>query len=114
MNDAKPVVDQLMMFGYIKGRPVLGISGQEITETISQQYNLPVGIYITDVTPGSGADAAGIKKDDILVSLDGKEVKTMLDLDGIKKGHKAGDTVSVSIVRQEVKIDVNITFSEDK
>ena len=37
MNDAKPIIDQLMAFGYIKGRPLIGISGQEITETIAQQ-----------------------------------------------------------------------------
>jgi serine protease Do len=114
INDAKPIVDQLMMFGYVKGRPLIGISGQEITETIAQQYDLPVGIYITEVTQGSGADVAGIQKDDILVSLDGKDVKSMEDVDAVKKAHKAGDTVSAGIVRQGVKKDLEITFSEEK
>lgn len=64
INDAKPIVDQLIMFGYVKGRPLIGISGKEITETIAQQYGLPVGIYVMEVTQGSGAESAGIKKDD--------------------------------------------------
>ena len=114
MNDAKPIVDQLLMFGYVKGRPVLGISDKEITEAISQQYNLPVGIYITEMIPGSGAEVAGIQKDDILVALDGKDIKSMQDINSIKKDHKAGDTVSVSIIRQEVKKDLELTFSEEK
>ena len=35
VNEAKTIVDQLIMFGYVKGRPYIGISGREITETIS-------------------------------------------------------------------------------
>ena len=94
--------------------PLIGISGQEITETIAQQYGLQVGIYILDVTQGSGADIAGIKKDDILIGLDGKQVKTMLDIDSIKKEYKAGDTVIVSIVRQGAKKELKLTFTEEK
>ena len=85
INDAKPVIDQLIMFGYVKGRPLIGISGKEVTEAIAQQYELPVGIYVLEVTPGSGADKAGIRKDDVLVSLADKDAKTMQDLNEIKK-----------------------------
>jgi len=114
INDAKPIVDQLKMFGYVKGRPFIGISGQDITETISEAYGLPVGIYITDVTEGSGADKAGLMRGDILTSLDGKEVKSLNDLDAIKKGYMAGDTVKVTIVRDGVKKTLSLTFSEEK
>jgi serine protease Do len=114
VNDAKPIVDELMMFGYVKGRPFIGISGREVTEPLAQQYNIPVGIYISDVTPDSGADQAGIRSGDILVGMDGKDVKTVADLDAIKKNYKAGDTVSVSIVRDGVKKELKLTFSEEK
>lgn len=114
MNDAKPIIDQLIMFGYIKGRPLIGISGREVTETIAEQYDLPVGIYIVDVTPGSGADKAGIKKDDILVSLAGKEVITMKGLNEIKEGFKAGDTVDAVVVRESGKVSLKLTFSEER
>lgn len=36
INDAKPIINQLIMFGYVKGRPFIGISGREITETIAK------------------------------------------------------------------------------
>lgn len=114
INDAKPIIDQLTMFGYVKGRPFVGISGQEVTENIADWYGIPVGLYITNVTPGSGAAQAGIKKGDILVSMAGKEVKTMKDLDDIKKGHKAGDTVDVTVFRDEGKVNLKLTFSEEK
>ncbi|HBM75191.1 MAG TPA: peptidase S1, partial [Clostridiaceae bacterium] len=99
VNDAKPIVQQLVKYGYVKGRPFIGISGQEITQVMSARYGLPVGIYIVDVTSGSGAQKAGIEKGDVLVSLAGKAVKTMSDVNTIKKGYKAGDTVDAVIVR---------------
>lgn len=114
INEAKPIIDQLMMFGYVKGRPLIGISGREVTETLAQMYELPQGIYIMEVTPLSGADKAGIRKRDILVSLDGKEVKTLKDLDEIKKGHKAGDTVEAVIIRDGERKVLSLTFSEEK
>ena len=114
VNDAKPIVQQLVKYGYIKGRPFIGISGQEITQVMSARYGLPVGIYIVDVTSGSGAQKAGIEKGDVLVSLAGKAVKTMSDVNTIKKGYKAGDTVDAVIVRNGSKINLKITFSEDK
>jgi serine protease Do len=114
INDAKPIVDQLMMFGYIKGRPLIGISGQEITDIIAKQYGLHVGIYVMDVTTGSGADKAGILKGDVLVSLADKEIKTMKDLDAIKKSYKAGDKVNVVVFRKDAKKNLMLTFSEDR
>lgn len=114
INDAKPIVDQLMMFGYVKGRPFIGISGREVTEGIARQYSLPMGIYILDVTPGSGAANAGIQKGDILVSIAGKEVRTMKEVDNIKKNYKAGDTVEVTVVRNGNEVKLSLTFSEER
>lgn len=113
INDAKPIIDQLIMFGYVKGRPLIGIAGKDITETIARYYHLPVGIFILEVTPGSGADKAGIKKGDILISLADKEVKTMQDLDNIKKDYKAGDTVNVTVIREKQEKTLQLVFSEE-
>ena len=114
INDAKPIVDQLMKFGYVKGRPLIGISGREVTEAISREYDLPVGIYILQVTPGSGAADAGIQRGDVLVSIAGKEVRTMKDVDSIKKDYKAGDSVNITVVRDGEKRDLKLVFSEER
>ncbi|HEX3045541.1 MAG TPA: trypsin-like peptidase domain-containing protein, partial [Bacillota bacterium] len=114
INNAKPIIDQLIMFGYVKGRPAIGIAGKEITQDIAQYYNLPLGIYVVQVTPGSGAAKAGLQQGDILVNLDGKEVKTMTDLDAVKKEHKANDTVAVTFIRDGNKKTVKLTFSEER
>ncbi len=114
INDARPIVEQLISYGYLKGRPLIGISGEDITQTIAKQYNLPVGIYISEVSSGSGASKAGIKVGDILVSLADKNVKTMNDLNIIKKSYKSGDTVNAVVVREGKKINLKLTFSEER
>jgi len=106
INDAKPIVEQLIKYGYVKGRPLLGINGIDITEAMSQRYDLPVGIYVDSVTTGSGAANAGIQRGDVLTKIDGTKVTTSSELDAVKKKHKAGDTVTVVIVRDGQEISI--------
>lgn len=114
INDAKPIVNQLIKYGYVKGRPLIGISGQEITQSLADYYNLPVGIFIVRVEPNSGAAKAGIRKRDIMISLAGKKVTSMQDVNNIKKAYKAGDTVNTVIVRGKKKLTLKLTFSEER
>jgi len=114
INDAKPIVNQLIKYGYVKGRPLIGIGGQEITESLADYYNLPVGIFIVKVERNSGADKAGIRKRDIMISLAGKKVASMQDVNNIKKAYKAGDTVNTVIVRGKKKLNLKLTFSEER
>ncbi len=114
MNTAKPIIDQLRAYGYVKGKPLLGIQAQEVTEQISQMYGFPVGVYIYEVTPGGAAANAGLKKGDILTKLDGTAIKSMSDIDTVKKKHKAGDTVEAVVSRDGTNLTVKVTFTEDK
>ncbi len=113
INDARPVIDQLIDFGYVRGRAFIGISGREITSVYSDLYGLPTGIYITDVTVDSGAKKAGIKSGDVLISLDGKTIETMVDLDAVKEAHKPGDTVTAIVSRNGTNVTLKLTFGEE-
>lgn len=79
-NEVSEIIDDIMEYGYVTGKPQLGISCQDVNETISQMYNLPVGVYITDVTDGSAADEAGLRSGDVITAVDGTEVKTAEEL----------------------------------
>jgi serine protease Do len=114
INDAKPIVDQLIAYGYVKGRPSMGISGQEITQTLSRWYDLPEGLLIEQVVSGGAADKAGIKSGDILLSLAGKQVKTMKDVEQIKRNYKPGNTVEAIVYREGRQISLKVTFAEEQ
>lgn len=113
INDAKPIVDQLRTFGKVRGRPFIGISGAEITSTYANFYKLPVGIYINDVTPGSGAAKAGMQVGDVITAIDGKSIKTMSDLDKAKDAYKPGDTATFTIYRNGKNMNLKLTFGEE-
>ena len=113
INTAKPIVNQLIMYGYVKGRPLIGISGQEITAPVAQYYHLPEGIYVTSVAAGTGAEKAGMRKGDIIVSMANQTVKTMSDLDKIKKDYHAGETVNMVVQRGEKQLKLKLKFSEE-
>jgi serine protease Do len=113
VNDAKPIVNQLIKYGYVKGRPFIGISGQDISEAMARYYDLPVGVFIVAVSADSGAAKAGIRKKDIMISLAGKTVTTMQEVNQIKRAYKAGDTVNTVFVRGKRKLNIKLTFSEE-
>lgn len=114
INDAKPIVRQLIKYGYVKGRPWLGVGAREISREIADYYDLPVGILITKVAPDGGAAKAGIRKKDILVSLAGKRVTTLQGLNAVKRRYKAGDTVKATVARGKKTINIKLTFTEER
>ena len=67
-----------------------------------------------DVVKDSGAEKAGIRVGDTLISLDGVEVRTMKEVDNIKDKYKAGDTVNAVVVRNGKKLKLSLTFTEEK
>lgn len=114
INDAWPIVDQLIRYGYVRGRPYIGISGREISSVYASYYGISKGIYVIDIVEGSGADKAGIKRGDIIVAIAGKDVESIRDLDKIKEAYKPGDTVHVTIDRSGRRMGLSLTFDEEK
>ena len=115
-NEVAQIVDDIMEYGYVTGKPQLGISCQDVTETISKMYNLPVGVYVTTVTDGSAADKAGLKSGDVITAVDGEEVKTSAELNAKKNLHKAGETLELTYMRSgnEEKVTVTLDQAENK
>lgn len=111
-NETSSIIDDLMQYGYVTGKPQLGISCQDVTESISRMYNMPVGVYITEVSEDSAAEKAGLQSGDIIVAVDGKDVETAEALNAQKNTHTAGDTVEITYVRGGREKTVDITLDE--
>lgn len=93
-----------------------GINGVDINETTAQQYDMPSGVYVSQVIKGSGADDAGIKKGDVIVQMDGKSVTSMEEVKTILAECKPGDTITVKVAREAMtgykEKDFNVTLTE--
>ncbi|MFY9384145.1 MAG: trypsin-like peptidase domain-containing protein [Dethiobacteria bacterium] len=93
---ARPIVDSIIAYGYVKGRPAIGIRGTDINEMTARFYDIPRGVLITDVVAGSAAARAGLQKNDIITAIDGSEVISMSALKKILKQHQAGDEITIT------------------
>jgi serine protease Do len=113
ITTAMPIISELMTNGsYKSDMPVIGISGSNLNATAARYYGLPVtsGVLIETVDDGSGAAAAGLVPGDIIVKADGKDVTNMDELTEIKNTHKAGETMTLTLARDDGNIDISVTL----
>ena len=91
----------------------LGVQPTEVTPEIARQFKLSVtsGALVQEVVPGSAAAKAGLKAGDVIVSLAGKPVRSVEDLLAALRQHEPGDRVSVMVVRDSERMDVEATLA---
>ena len=93
----------------------LGVTCQDVTSDIAQQYDMPEGVYLKSVVSGCAADKAGLKKGDILTRFDGMGVTTYDTLGDRLQYYEAGETVEVTVQSPEngsyVEKTVSLTLS---
>ena len=114
----KKVVADLKEYGSVQ-RAILGVVGGDLSAMLQLEENKGKdfgsidGVYISDLTDGGGALAAGIEKGDVITAIDGKRVKTMTELQETIVQYRPGDKVTVTLLRnkKEKKIDVELKNS---
>jgi len=108
----QPTVKALIQNGQID-RAYMGIGTVEVTDSIAQNFDLPVdkGIAVTQVAPDGPAGAAGLEPDDVIVKIDGQDVTNNGQLLAILAQHKAGDTVDVDYYRGNQQQTTKVTLA---
>lgn len=111
MKTAEPILEELMNQKTVQQseQAYLGISGQDVTSEYATAYGMPEGIYVAEVSQGSPAEQAGLKKGYIITALNGKETKTMEQLQEKLQQCKAGEQGSIT-----VKVSDNGGYREKK
>ncbi|BAK80778.1 S1C family serine protease [Candidatus Arthromitus sp. SFB-rat-Yit] len=107
INQAKQKLDEL-------SKPILriGIKGRVIDQSMSNNLNLPQGIYVVEVESFSNAERAGIKSGDVILKFGGRDVKTFEDINSVKVNHNAGDTIRVVVYRNGANQDIDLILNE--
>ncbi len=115
INTAMDVAEELLQNGYVQGRPMLGVSAVSVTEETmaSAGVNKP-GLYINDVSAGSGAEAAGLQAGDRIVSFEGTAIDDLTDLSRALAEYSPGDTVTLEVERANQLYSVDITLQEQQ
>lgn len=98
---ARYVMDQILEHGSVQ-RGLLGVTISQVTPALLEQYSLgdTAGAFVTDVTPGSAADAAGLQVEDVIIAVDGRAVAGPDALRNLIGLHRPGESVSVEYIRE--------------
>lgn len=112
INDAMYIVYDLIQYGYVTSRPWLGVSVKDMDSVTASYYNLPVGVYVGEVTEGAAAEQAGVEAGDIIIGLGEREISCYNDLSAALKKFKAGETTTLKVYRAGAELELQITFDE--
>ena len=106
INKAEPILEELMNEEAREkleddDRGYLGVTCANVTREYSELYGMPEGVCFTSVTKGGPAEEAGLMKGDVLVSMDGKSIKTYDRLTERLQYYAPGETVEIVVLRAD-------------
>ena len=111
INSTTDITSQLIQYSKVR-RPYIGITGMDLDSETANANHLVEGIYVKDVETFSAAEKGGIKIGDVIVKADGKDVKTMDELNEVKNSHSIGDEMTITVNRDGKEMDLTITLGE--
>ena len=113
INDVKGVITDIMEHGYVI-RPYMGITAAAISEDNIRIFGWPNGVYVNDVEAGSCAEAAGIRRGDIITRLGDTEISSVAELTAAKNRFSPGDTADITVYRAGENLTLSITFDSSE
>ena len=118
VNSVLDEISDLLNYGYVTGRPYLGVSTQDVTlRSRDRMWYYSQGtrcVLVEKVMPGSAAEAAGIQSGDLILKLEDEQITSGDALSGAISAYKPGDKATLTIQRDGKESTVEVTFGEYK
>jgi len=110
-NIVQKVVADLKEYGEVQ-RALLNVNIGDVDAEIAKKFNLDKieGVFVGKVQEGGAAELAGIKDNDIIISVDGVNVNSTAELQEQISKHRPGDNVTVVVKRDNKKKPINVTL----
>lgn len=120
ISSAMPIIEKLMdreTKEKVDGESgYLGIAGATVTEEASYIYNLPAGVFVSEVIDDYGAKKGGLKSGDIIIEIEGTSITSMESLQNELAYYAPGETISMEVMTQTnsgyVEKELKVTLSE--
>ncbi len=98
---ATPIIKELMEREILseEEQGYLGIKGSDVTEDVSKYYNMPIGVYIYEITEGGAAEKAGLKADDIITKVNDVSISSFTQLKDKINSLRVGTEVDITYMR---------------
>lgn len=121
IDEAMPIVEELISHGYVQGRPMIGISYTLLSETTAAMNGVVPGLFVQEINENTYAASSGLQIYDIITEIDGKAVTSSDAVSEALSGKKPGDTVTLTVYRYNYyngsggeKMTISVQLSEDK
>lgn len=110
-NIVKKVIEDLMKYGVVQ-RGFLGVMIREVNADLAEEKELKVtgGVLVDSLTESSAAEEAGIRKNDVILSVDGVAVNSVPKLQELIARKRPGDEVTIQVNRFGKTLDYNVTL----
>lgn len=115
INVAAKVVSDLKKYGKVVWAWMTGLYLQDITSSLARYLQLPSGekgVMVADLTQGSEAEKAGIRRGDVLLSVDGNPISSVEELQRKVMQSKVGQRVVLSLFRKGQKLTIPLILAE--
>ena len=112
INDVQSIIKDIMENGSVGNKAYMAITAGTMTQQMAAQYkiNATEGVFVYSVEDDGAGDKAGLKLGDVITKLNDTQITSMEDLSAAKKGFKAGDTVTLTVLRDGKEITTQLTF----
>lgn len=115
INDVKDAIQEIIDLGYAKGRAFLGVSLEDASYSYGFfNFSYTIGAGVKSVVPNSGAANAGVQVGDIIVGVNNTKISTSSDVISTLANCNVGDKVTLSIIRNNSQITLDVTLGEYK
>ncbi len=113
INLAAKIIDDIIEYGYYR-RVFLGITITEMSSSLADEIGVDVtsGVLIKEVEEESSAYFAGLESDDIIVSIDGRDIRNASEIQAIVGASRVGDVLNVSVLRGGEVVNVRVSLRE--
>jgi serine protease Do len=110
---AQPIIDDLITYGYVKDRAMLGISGQYLDALTGRFYGLPQGEYVAALNTEYAA-ASGLREGDVITAIDSTPLASEGLIRSLINHKKPGETVTLTVYRPATRetVEISLTLSE--
>ena len=115
------VVDDIKKYGAVQ-RAMIGIKGGDVSSKVDADkeqgkevdYGTMEGIYIGEVVEGGAAQAGGLQKEDVIISIDGQKIRKFGELQGVMAQKRPGDKVKVTYLRNKKEHTTTLTLKNEQ
>lgn len=116
VNTVKNSVQELLDYGYVRGRPALGITLLNVQNAQDAfQYRVSrLGVYVQSVTEGGASEKAGVQVGDCIIALGDVAVSTHAEVKSQLNNYAVGDTVQLQVIRDGRTLTLDVTLEEFK